>query len=94
MRSCSLLTFRAAYDACRTHGERADVEYVRLLHLAATTGQRRVETLRARLDAGDPCDYAGVQAQVRPAVPTIPVVHVPRPNLAQYDALLSAGLLG
>ena len=51
-------------------------------------------TLRARLDAGDPCDYAGVQAQVRPAVPTIPVVHVPRPNLAQYDALLSAGLLG
>ena len=90
------LTFRAAYDALgRTHGERADVEYVRLLHLAATTGERRVEaTLRARLDAGDPCDYAGVQAQVRPAVPTIPVVHVPRPNLAQYDALLSAGLLG
>ena len=43
-------------------------EYVRLLHLAATTGERRVEaTLRARLNAGDPCDYASVQAQVRPA---------------------------
>ena len=43
------LTFRAAYDALgRTHGERADVEYVRLLHLAAMTGERLVEaTLRA-----------------------------------------------
>ena len=58
-------------------------EYVRLLHLAATTGERRVEaTLRARLNAGDPCDYASVQAQVRPPVPTVPVVHVPRPDLA------------
>ena len=37
------LTFRAAYDALgRTHGERADVEYVRLLHLAATTSERQV----------------------------------------------------
>ena len=54
------LTFRAAYDALgRTHGERADVEYVRLLHLTATTSERQVEaTLRARLDAGDPCDYS------------------------------------
>ena len=41
-RSCSpSLTFRAAYDALgRTHGERADVEYVRLLHLAAPTSER------------------------------------------------------
>ena len=87
------LTFRAAYDALgRTHGERADVEYVRLLHLAATTGERRVEAaLRARLDAGVPCDYASVQAEVRPAVPALPAVHVPRPDLAQYDALLSGG---
>lgn len=90
------LTFRAAYDALGgTHGERAGVEYVRLLHLAATTGERRVEAaLRARLDAGAPCDYAGVQAEVRPAVPALPAVHVPRPDLAQYDALLSGGLSG
>ena len=68
------LVFRAAYDALgRTHGERADVEYVRLLHLAATTGERLVETtLRARLEAGDSCDYADVQAQVRPPVPWPP----------------------
>ena len=68
---------------------------MRLLHLAATTSERPVEaTLRARLDAGDPCDYAGVQAQVRPPVPTIPVVRVPRPDLAQYDALITGGLVG
>ena len=90
------LTFRAAYDALgRTHGERADVEYVRLLHLAATTSERQVEaTLRARLDAGAPCDYASVQAEVRPPVPTIPMVHIPRPDLSQYDALLTGGLRG
>ena len=90
------LTFRAAYDALgRTHGERADVEYVRLLHLAATTSERQVEaTLRARLDAGDTCEYASVQAEVRPPVPTVPVVHIPRPDLSQYDALLTGGLHG
>ena len=44
------LVFRAAYGALGgTHGERADVEYVRLLHLPVTTSERRVEaTLRAR----------------------------------------------
>ena len=37
------LTFRRAYDALvRTHGERADVEYLRILHLAATAGEARV----------------------------------------------------
>ena len=90
------LTFRTAYDALgRTHGERADVEYVRLLHLAATTNERQVAaTLRARLDAGDPCDYASVLAVVRPPVPTVPLVHIPRPDLTQYDALLAGGLGG
>ena len=88
------LTFRAAYDALgRRHGERADVEYVRLLHLAATTSERQVEaTLRARLDAGDTCEYASVQAEVRPPVPSVPVVHIPRPDLTRYDALLTGGL--
>ena len=37
------LTLRAGYDALgRTHGERADVEYVRLLRVAATTDERVV----------------------------------------------------
>ncbi len=90
------LTFRAAYDALgRTHGERSDVEYVRLLHLAATTSERQVEAaLRAQLAAGATCDYASVQAHVRPPAPTVPVVHIPRPDLAHYDALLATGLRG
>jgi hypothetical protein len=31
------LTFRKAYDALRARTERADVEYLRILHLAAST---------------------------------------------------------
>ena len=62
---------------------------------AATTSERQVEaTLRARLDAGAACDYASVQVEVRPLVPSVPVMHTPRPNLAQYDALLAGGLRG
>ena len=37
-------TFRLAYDAlCGWRGERADVEYVRILHLAATTMESKVD---------------------------------------------------
>ena len=87
------LTFRQAYDALGiTHGERADVEYVRLLHLAATTSERQVEaTLLTLLREGQPFDYAGVQAVVRPAIPRVPVIGIPTPDLAQYDALLVGG---
>ena len=88
------LTFRQAYDALGvTHGERADVEYVRLLHLAATTNECHVEaTLRALLDDRQPFDYAGVQAVVTPTIPRVPVIHIPAPDLAQYDALLMGGV--
>ncbi len=87
------LTFRHAYDAlCVTHGERADVEYVRLLHLAATASERQVDaTLTTLLRDAQPFDYAGVQALVTPTTPCLPVVHVPQPDLAQYDALLLGG---
>ena len=87
------LAFRHAYDAlCGTHGERADIEYVRLLHLAATTSERTVEAvLRGHLEDRAPFDYARVQAMVMPALPTVPTIHVPVPDLAQYDALLVGG---
>ena len=62
---------------------------------AATTSERQVEaTLQARVDAGDTCEDAGVQAAVRPPVPTVPVVHIPRPDLTRYDAVLTGGLHG
>jgi hypothetical protein len=87
------LTFRQAYDALGvTHGERADVEYVRLLHLAATTSEGQVETtLLTLLEDRQPFDYAGVQARVTPAMPRVPAIHIPTPDLAQYDALLAGG---
>lgn len=87
------LTFRQAYDAlCLTHGERADVEYVRLLHLAATTSERHVDaTLTTLLRHAQSFDYASVQALVTPPSPRVPALHLPLPDLAQYDALLLGG---
>lgn len=87
------LVFRQAYDALvTTHGERADVEYVRLLHLAATGGEARVaRTLAGLLADRRGFDYAHVQALVTPPLPTIPRLTVPVPDLAVYDALLLGG---
>ena len=83
------IAFRRAYDALvRTHGERADVEYLRILHLAATAGEGRVtEVLAAVLDQADGFDYITVQAQVAPPMLMVPVIHIPAPDLTVYDAL-------
>jgi hypothetical protein len=83
------VTFRRAYDAlARTHGERADVEYLRILQLAATAGEARVqEVLAAVLDQVGGFDYVTVQAQVAPPVCVVPVIHIPVPDLRVYDAL-------
>jgi hypothetical protein len=88
------LIFRRAYDALvATHGERADIEYLRVLHLAATAGEARVATaLENRLADGRHFDYAAVQRAVTPPTPTIPVLHLPVPDLAHYDALLAGGV--
>jgi hypothetical protein len=84
------LTFRRAYDALRAfRGERADVEYVRVLKLAADTFESDVEAALERLLAGHaPFDFAAVAAIVVERVPEIPVVEVGEPDLAQYDALI------
>ena len=84
------LTFRRAYDALRAfRGERADVEYVRVLKLAADTFESDVEAALERLLAGHASfDYAAVEALVVERVPEIPVVEVGEPDLAQYDALI------
>jgi hypothetical protein len=83
------ITFRRAYDALvRTHGERADVEYLRVLHLAATAGEARVAAvLTAVLDHVGGFDYVTVQTQVAPPVLTVPVIRIPAPDLTVYDAL-------
>ena len=88
-------TFRLAYDALREwKGERADVEYVRILHLAATTMESEVDrALRLLLDAGSPFDYAAVRALAAPAVPNVPELASPGlVDLKVYDGLLVGGV--
>jgi hypothetical protein len=86
------LAFRRTYDALRARTERADVEYLRILHLAASTMERPVEdALIALLDAGEVISFDVVRDRVDPTRPTIPVVEIPKPDLAAYDHLLGAG---
>jgi transposase len=84
------LTFRRAYDALvDARGERADIEYVRILHLAASTFESRVEAaLAALLEQGRRFDYADVKAIAAPEQSPVPDVHIPRPDPTAYDALL------
>ena len=84
------VTFRRAYDRLQaTHGERADLEYLRILHLTTTVGEPRVlEVVQTLLDRPAAFDYAAVQACVLPPTVAIPTVRIPRPDLRVYDALL------
>ncbi len=89
------LAFRQAYDRlCTSHGERADVEYVRILHLAATTMQSRVDqALRTVVAERVPFDYAHIQELVDPQPRTVPNISIGRPDLSVYDGLLAGGAL-
>lgn len=88
------LSFRRAYDRLKEYyGERADVEYVRILHLAATTMEARVdEALTKLLAAPTAFDYAAVKALVAPVSPVVPLLRVPQPDLSVYDSLLAGGV--
>jgi hypothetical protein len=86
------LPFRRAYDALRSRTERADVEYLRILHLAASTMERSVEdVLVAMLDAGESVSFDAVRARVTPTKPSVPVVEIPAPDLSAYDRLIDHG---
>jgi hypothetical protein len=78
------LTFRRAYDALvQTHGERADIEYVRILHLAASTLQSHVAmALTTLLERDARLDYAAVKAIAAPETPAIPDIQIPAPDPA------------
>ncbi len=84
------LVFRRAYDALReTHGDRADVEYVQILKLAADTMESSVErSLATLLDGRQSFDYAAVETAVRPREPEVPALSLPTPDLGAYDELL------
>ena len=65
------LQFRLSYDALHEwRGERADVEYVRILHLAATTMEATVDSaLALLLETGEPFDCAEVRTWRSPSLP-------------------------
>jgi hypothetical protein len=88
------VTFRRAYDRLQaTHGERADVEYLRILQLAATAGEPRVrDVLTTLLHAPGGFAYVAVQAGVSPPAIAMPIVHIPRPDLGVYDTLLTGAV--
>jgi len=86
------LAFRQAYDALVAwRGDRADIEYVRILHLAASTMQSTVErALVTLLEARKRFDYAKVRALADPEPVAVPAIHLPTPDLSAYDELLEA----
>ena len=87
--------FREAYDALvRFRGERADVDYVRTLHLAASTLECTVEqVLRELLAERVPFDYAAIRERAVPGKPGIPQLATPEvPDLGVFDALLAEGM--
>lgn len=86
------LVFRHAFDALEArHGGRADLEYVRILHLAASTGESAVEAvLTALLEHGELRDFTQVQAAIRPVRLEPPVCHLDPPDLRVYDECMAA----
>lgn len=89
------LVFRQAYDvlepACETIWK-TDLEYLRILHLAASTMESEVEAaLQLLLDEGTVPRADRVKALVVPGSPEVPALAIPEVDLVGYDALLSAG---
>jgi hypothetical protein len=85
------LTFRRAYDAfiAKRPARTADLEYLRVLHLAASTVEADVETaLKLLLDEKRLESVEQVKALVSPAQTEVPALPVPKVNLAGYDELL------
>ncbi|HTA36023.1 MAG TPA: IS21 family transposase [Solirubrobacteraceae bacterium] len=87
------LVFRRAYDAIQTphHGVKGDLEYLRILHLAASTLEADVEAALALLVAENKAISAdAVKAMVtsKPTI-TVPDLALPPVDLSAYDALIA-----
>jgi hypothetical protein len=87
------VTFRRAYDEIQTphQGTKGDLEYLRILHLAASTMEADVEAaLQLLLAESNAISSDAVKALVteagRPAVPAMDALVV---DLGAYDALLA-----
>lgn len=89
------LAFRRAYDAIQTphRGVKGDLEYLRILHLAASTIEADVDAaLELLLDDGRAITVDAVRAVVSQAASgavSVPELAPPTVDLDTYDALLS-----
>jgi hypothetical protein len=87
------LLFRQAYDRLlEQQPQRADQQYVRLLHLAATTSEHEVETaLTLLLEQGETPTLDAVRelAGHKPS-PAVPELSPPTLSLSSYDQLLNS----
>jgi len=86
------VVFRRAYDALQTphRGTKGDLDYLRILHLAATTMESEVEAaLHLLLEENARIDVDTVKALVAPKM-SPPVASLPAPSvdLHAYDRLL------
>jgi len=86
------LAFRQAFDALEARlGGRADVEYVRILHLAASSGETVVEQiLEPLVRDGTLESYVQVRELAAPRAITVPESTVIGPDLSVYDMLAVA----
>jgi hypothetical protein len=87
--------FRQAYDQLgeKLRSRQADLEYLRILHLAASTMESEVEMALELLVSADQlqaCEQ--VKALVKPDKASVPEVAVPVVDLESYDRLLSERL--
>ena len=86
------LAFRQTYDAlCAAQAVRtAEVEYVRILHLAASTMETDVaQALERLLAAGTVPTAEQVRALVAPEAPAVPALAAGTVDLTEYDGLLA-----
>ena len=83
--------FRQAYDRLVSGGvQRADRDYVRILHLAATTSEVEVATaLPILMEENKMPLFLAVRDLVHvPTMRTVPTLSTPELNLASYDQLI------
>ena len=84
------LTFRRTYDALvQWRGERADIEYVRILHLSASTMEGRVErALEGLLGLNERFDYVKVKTVAAPEPVPVPDIKIGKVDLTRLDLML------
>lgn len=88
------LTFRRAYDClsdAHSSTRKADLQYLRILHLAASTMESDVEiALELLLETGTVPEYELVKEVVSPDKPEVPDLPVFKVDLSEYDGLLAS----